>query len=345
MGRQVTYDDLAKHTGFSKTTISRFFNRPETVTPENQERIRTAMLALGYRENKVAKILAKGKTEFVGVLVPNLHLHYFSEMLNQILLTYEEFGYKFLVFVGNENEEVEKQYLEELMSYQIEGLIVMSHTLPSRELAQLPFPIVSIEREDEYISSVNCDNYMGAVQATSLLAKRGCEVLIHINSPTPRSVPAYQRLQGFSDFCVEHGLKHEIIVEDLGVQHATIAPGIATIVEQLEQKYPLQRKGIFLSDDTRANEFLNCLIRKYGTMPDSYRIIGFDNSPIAESAVLPISTVGQQIDLIAHEAVRLLVQQITQRKQKDPQEPLPVIHKVITPVLFRRSTTELSDFR
>ena len=103
-----------------------------------------------------------------GVIVPNLHNHYYSEMLIQILQTYEQFGYKFLVFVGNEHADTERKYIEELMSYKIEGLIILSFTIPSRELADLHLPIVTIERENKYVCSVNTDNYMGGVQATSL---------------------------------------------------------------------------------------------------------------------------------------------------------------------------------
>ena len=198
--QNVTFSDIAKYTNFSKTTISRYFNNPDSLTLENQQIISDALIKLNYQENKVARILANGKTEFVGIIVPNLYLHYYSEILNQILLTYEEFGYKFLVFIGNENEEIERQYIRELMAYKIEGLIILSHTIPSRELADLKVPIVTIEREDTYVSSVNTDNYMGGIQAVSLLAKHGCDVLIHINTPTPESVPAYGRIRGFEDF-------------------------------------------------------------------------------------------------------------------------------------------------
>ena len=53
----------------------------------------------------------------------------------------------------------------ELMSYKIEGLIVLSHTLSSRELSNLQIPVVAIEREDQFVSSVNTDNYLGAYEA------------------------------------------------------------------------------------------------------------------------------------------------------------------------------------
>ena len=59
MGKKnITFDDIAKYTNFSKTTISRYFNNPDSLTLENQQIISDALEALNYKENKVAKILA-----------------------------------------------------------------------------------------------------------------------------------------------------------------------------------------------------------------------------------------------------------------------------------------------
>ena len=127
--KKVTFADIAAYTGFSKTTISRYFNDPDSLTLENQQKIADALVALDYKENKVGRILASGKTEFVGVIIPNLYLHYYSEMLNQILATYEKYGYKFLVFAGNAQADVERKYIEELLAYNIEGLITLSGTI------------------------------------------------------------------------------------------------------------------------------------------------------------------------------------------------------------------------
>ena len=83
--KKVTFADIAAYTNFSKTTISRYFNNPDSLTLENQQKIAEALTALNYKENKVGRILASGKTEFIGVIIPNLYMHYYSEMLNQIL--------------------------------------------------------------------------------------------------------------------------------------------------------------------------------------------------------------------------------------------------------------------
>lgn len=342
MGKQkkkVTFDDIAKYTNFSKTTISRYFNNPDSLTLKNQEIIAQALIDLDYQENKLAKVLANGKSEFVGILLPNLFLHYYSEMLNQILSTYETFGYKFLVFTGTESKETEHKYLQELLAYKIEGLIVLSHTISSKELASYNIPIVTIEREDEYVNSINTDNYMGAVQATSLLIKNNCDILIHVNSDVPSSIPSYGRIKGFSDVCKQHNIKHEIILTDLGNNYKEATQHISDVFSTIKEKYPNSRKGIFLAKDTYANIFLNLIIREYGCLPDEYRIVGFDDSPIASEAIIPISTVGQQIDKIAYEAMELLVSQMNERKKRKPVPQAEVIHKMITPILIRRDTT------
>ncbi len=337
--KNITFSDIAQYTGFSKTTISRYFNNPDSLTLENQQKIADALTALDYKENKVARILANGKTEFVGILIPNLYLHYYSQVLNQILSTYETYGYKFLVFACNDKEETERQYIRELLAYQIEGMIVLSHTISSEELASYDIPIVTIEREDRYTCSVNTDNYMGGLQAASLLYKNGCDILIHVNADISPEVPAYGRIQGFQDICQEHGIPHELILTHLGSSYAEASGHILRIFEALAAKYEGKRKGVFMPNDTHANVLLNLLVRKYGTFPDDYRLVGFDNSPISSEAIIPTSTVGQQIDTLAREAMELLVLQMNERKKRRPVPLEQPIHKIIPPVLIRRETT------
>ena len=339
--KKVTFADIARDTHFSQTTIPRYFNNPDSLTLENQQIIARALEELDYKENKVGRILANGKTEIVGIIVPNLYLHYYSEMLNQILSSYETYGYKFLVFAGNSNEETERRYIRELLAYNIEGMIVLSHTIPSEELASYHIPIVTIEREDRYTCSVNTDNYMGGVQAASLLYKNNCDVLIHINVNVPPEVPSYGRIQGFLDICAEHGLAHELLLEDLGNTYQENKAAIQRLAAYLDHKYAGMRKGIFLANDTYANILLNFLIQRHGSLRDDYRIIGFDNSPISGEAVIPTSTVGQQIDKIASAAMEILVDQMKERKKRKPAPAAAPVHRVITPVLISRETTRI----
>lgn len=340
--KKVTFADIAKYTNFSKTTISRYFNNPDSLTLENREIIANALDVLGYQENKLAKVLANGKSEFIGIIIPNLFLHYYSEILNQILSTYTEYNYKFLVFIGSNKREIEEKYIHELLAYKIEGLIVLSNTVPSEELASFQIPVVTIEREDEYISSVCTDNYMGGVQATSLLVRNHCDILIHVNAIFPESLPTYGRIQGFLDTCSEHSVKHELICRDFGNSYEETYTQLKDIFQEIDTKYEGLKKGVFLANDTYANIFLNLIFRKYGTLPDEYRLMGFDNSPIANEAIIPISTVGQQIELIVKTTMEILVEQMNEMKKRNPSPLKEPIHKKVTPILIRRNTTDLT---
>lgn len=340
MGKKnITFSDIAKYTGFSKTTISRYFNNPDSLTLENQQIIADALEKLNYKENKVARILANGKTEFIGIIIPNLYMHYYSEVLNQILKTYETFGYKFLVFTGDDQETNERKYIQELLSYKIEGMIILSHTIPSRELASYNIPIVTIEREDQYVSSVNTDNYMGGVQATSLLAKIGADVLIHINAEFSSQIPSYGRIKGFTDICKEYQIPHELILTDTGHSYEETSQILKNLIDDIDIRYTGKTKGIFLPNDTFANIVLHHLIRRYGKLPDDYKLIGFDDSPVSREAIVPISTVGQQIDKIAAAAMEILNVQIKESHKRKPALSSEPVHQIIPPILIHRETT------
>jgi LacI family sucrose operon transcriptional repressor len=101
-----------------------------------------------------------------------------------------------------------------------------------------------------------------------------------------------------------------------------------------------KRKGIFCLSDSSAIVVLNYLFRTYGCLPEDYRIIGFDNTPASKEAVLPLSTVGQQVEILVDTAMSILLDEIRTSKeygrfsQKDP------VHAVIPPRLISRETTD-----
>ena len=145
------------------------------------------------------------------------------------------------------------------------------------------------------------------------------------------------------DFCRENNMNHKIFCHKTENTYDSSLQYLKDILEELETSYTGMRKGIFVSNDTHANILLNLIVRKYGRLPDDYYIIGFDDSPVAREAVIPISTIGQQIDLIANEAVSLLVSQMNERKKRKPAPLKEPVHKTITPILIRRETTEKED--
>lgn len=339
MKKRVTFADIAKYTGFSKTTISRYFNNPDSLTLENQEIIQKTLKDLNYQENKLGKILASGQSEFIGILIPNLYLNYYAEMLDLILASYEKYGFKFIVFPGNSGPEADRKYIHELLAYQIEGLIVLSPSLPSQELAELNIPVVAIEREAKAISSVDTDNAVGGRLAAKRLLEDKCDHYIHINVDVDPEAPSYQRITSFEDYLKEHGQKALIYKFEGGSSYHELQENFKLVFEEIESRFDKDTiKGVFLANDTYANLFLNQIIRKYGHLPDTYKLIGFDGTAASAEAIVGITTVAQKKEEMIEKAMGILLEQIHQSKQRRPQNTNAPVHIQVDPVLIGRQT-------
>ena len=336
MKKKVTFSDIAKYTNFSKTTISRYFNNPESLTEETKNKIKNALTVLDYKQNKVAKCLANGKTEIIGVIVPNLFLDYYSKILNDIINTYPKNKYKFLVFLGHQDPEKEMNYIEELMAYQVEGLIILTHSISSEKLKDLDIPIVGIEREDKYISSVNSNNYSGSYEAINLLIENKCDELFHINNLPNKKIAAYDRIKAFENVCNENDKEPHYYFRDFNESYDDVYKEMINIYEDIESNFPNCKKGVFLSNDIYANIFLNILVLHGKKISEEYEIIGFDNSPISSQSIIPITTVGQDLDLIVNAAMDILINHINCKKEKIPYD---IEHVNIETKLIKRKTT------
>lgn len=336
--KAITFSDISQYTGLSKATISRYFNNPSYLTKENIDIIAKALKELNYQENKLAKVFAKGNSEIIGIIVPNFFYQFYSRFLNHVLNTYDQHGYKFITFLGNNDCEAEKKYLNELLAYQIVGLIELSHNLPSEYFSSLGIPVVSIEREDKFSNSVNTNNMLGAKMAVDLLQKNHCDIYLHVNSPVPSSVPSYGRIQGFNDFCEASRLPHEVIIRPFSDLYPETYEHLYQIYLETKRNYPGLRKGFFFCNDTYANIFVNILVKNGERIPDEYQIIGFDNSSDSSQSIIPITTINQDIKALAQNAMDLIAQQINMNDAgSDVSNSLK--HIIVQPSLIERETT------
>lgn len=337
--KSITFSDIAQYTGLSKATISRYFNQPSYLTQENIDIISKALKELNYQENKLARVFAKGNSEIIGIIVPNFFYQFYSYFLNHVLNTYEQYGFKFITFLGNNDCEAEKKCLNELLAYQIIGLIDLSHNLSSEYLSRLNIPVVSVEREDRFISSVNTNNYSGARMAVDLLRRNKCEIYFHVNSSVLPAVPAYGRIQGFSDICSTYHLPNELILRPFTDNYEESYSCLLDIYQTAKAKYPGKRKGFFFCNDTYAHIFLNILVKHRENIPDEYQIIGFDNSPDSSQSIIPITTISQDIPAIAQSAIDLIAHQINQSSIDGQAGSESIQHIIIQPTLIERETT------
>lgn len=160
---KVKITDIAQKSGVSLTTVSRYFNHPELLSPETQNKIKEAIKDLNYSQNNLARILVTGQSNLVGVIFPHLHLSFYTELLNQLVKYGKEKGYSFIIYTSNNSKEEEMHLIQNLISYRIKSLILLSHLLSPQEIEALPVPVISIERAGGNFKQINNDNFTGGV--------------------------------------------------------------------------------------------------------------------------------------------------------------------------------------
>lgn len=303
---KVKITDIANRSGVSLTTVSRYFNHPELLSEETQNKIKTAIQELNYKQDNLARILVTGESNLIGVIFPHLHLSFYTELLNQLIKYGKKNGYNFIVYTSNNSKEEELRLIYNLISYRIKGLILLSHLLSAEDIEKLPVQVISVERAGGNFKQINSDNFTGGKLAANLLISNGCEIFIHINNDFREDWPSFKRILGF-EYMVRNLHYERFIVNDFTDPYTSKATeSMQKLIRQIISKYPDKKIGVFCSNDDIANLFERQCIKSGIDIPNTIELIGYDNSPVSNYAVYPITSVTQNISLMAQLAIQSL---------------------------------------
>lgn len=295
--------DIAELAKVSITTVSRYLNKPEKLSPQTRERIGSAIEALNYTRDNFGKILSTGVSNLIGIILPSLHLSFYSEFLYSTINYCKEKDYNVIVYTSDSSAEEEKRLINSLLSYRIRGLILLSHMLSPAEIEALPIPVITIERTGGNYKQINSDNFTGGRLAAELLIRNGCDVFIHINNGLNIDWPSYKRILGF-ELLLQNRTYEKIIEEDLTNTSSTKAfEKMTEIFNSIKSSYPNQKIGIFCSNDNIANLLQKVCLINHANIPEQFEIIGYDNAPISDISAMPITSVSQNITLMTKIAV------------------------------------------
>jgi LacI family sucrose operon transcriptional repressor len=300
---RVKLEDIANHSGVSITTVSRYFNKPEKISQKTRERIEDSIKTLNYIKDNFAKMLSTGESSLIGIILPSLHLSFYSEFLYSTINYCKEKDYNVIVYTSDSSAEEEKHLINSLLSYRIRGLILLSHMLSPTEIEELTLPVITIERTGGNYKQINSDNFTGGRLAAELLIKNGCDVFIHINNGLHIDWPSYKRILGFE--LLLQNLTYEKFIEDaLTNTLSDIAfEKMTEIFNSITTSYPNKKIGIFCSNDNIANLLQKVCLVNHVNIPEQIEIIGYDNAPISDISPMPITSISQNINLMTKIAV------------------------------------------
>jgi len=210
----VTMRDVGKKAGVSAMTVSRVINGREGVDPETQQRVEEAIAALDYVPNRIARGLISQKTETIGIIVPDFVNPFFAPVVRGAETAARRAGYRVLLCNSEGDLRLEREYIEDLVSHRVEGLLLAAAGDRSRgsilSLLRGGFPLVLIDRA---LPDVDCDlvvsdNAAGARRLVEHLIAIGHRHIAHITDVDDTST-GRERLRGYREALEQAGIMYQ----------------------------------------------------------------------------------------------------------------------------------------
>lgn len=305
----ITAKELAEMCGVSRMTVHRALTDTGRINPRTKELIRAKAKECGYRPDLLARGLVKGQTFYIGVVVLDVNNRYFSQMLSAIGTEARKQGYFVNITLHEENREMEKEQLERLVDYHVDG-IILSSVNQGKEyrdfLKSLDTPIVTIGNKiADGIPFVSIEEKKAAMEATQMILEKGYEKIVFVCPPVERTegntYVHRQRLEGFTE-AVARWKKTKAAVESFVID---VRDGYVRRTYE-ELKKAGKRTAFFCSGDIFALDIMKYMAEKGKKAGEDYGIVGFDGIDILDYVTPRLCTIYNPVEPVAKEAVKLL---------------------------------------
>lgn len=274
--RPVTAHEVARLAGVSQSAVSRTFTKGASVSPDTRRKVEEAAASLGYRPNLVARSLITRRSNLIGVAIPGMTNPFYARVLESLSAEIEQLGYRILLFSMANNEDSDP-VLEEILRYQVDGLVLVSASLSSRfaeECRTIGLPVVLFNRTNDStsVSSVTSDNITGSRTVARFLLAGGHQRLAFIAGKQSSSTNR-DRDAGFSGYLRERGAT--LALREIGDY---TFDGATTATRRL-LGLDAPPDAIFCANDLMALAAIN-VCHELGVQPGrDLSIVGFDDLP------------------------------------------------------------------
>ncbi len=313
-----TIYDVAKRAGVSTATVSRFVNRAGPVASPTGQRIETAVRALGYRPNGIARSLVTKTTHTIAFLLPDITNPFFPSLVKGVQLLANERGYVVLLCSTLGDEKGDEEYLKLLRAKQVDGILAVGLVLRRAQIERLAagsIPFVSLDRNIDLPGAplVQVNHRQSAMLATQHLLALGHRSIAHITGPPQLSV-SRERLAGYIAALGRAGIKPDARLRVTG--DFTEEAGYRDIERLLAEAVPFT--AVFAANDLSAIGVMAALKRHGRRVPEDVSVVGFDDIHLAAYTSPPLTTIRQPTLEMGRRATEILIDAIEHGAHRAP---------------------------
>lgn len=311
--RSVTLKDVAQEAGVSAAAVSFALHGGGNLSDEMRKRLVEVAQKAGYRANRLARATRTGKSNSIGLIIPDLCNPYFPELAQSIEQAARDQGF-LVVLVDEQNSDAGTVSVYDLLvSNGVDGIIWC--TAASGKYDPETVPSVVIGLEDGRHDCVTSEDRQGGELVAEYLQSRQHKKVGLISSSEVGSA-LNPRRSGFLDSASD---KFDVAWHAISSQSSTtLDAGAAELISQGDVS------AVVCGNDLIAIGALNELRRQGRCVPEDVAVIGFDDISWCEVAWPKLTTVRQPFARMGHSAIDLLIKRIS-----DPDRD---IQKVVHPV-------------
>lgn len=328
--------DVAEYAGVSASTVSRVLSDKSYVSEEARKKVLTAVRALDYRPNEMAKSLKLGRSNTIALMVPSVENQIFSVIARGVEETCRKNGYTVVLCNTDEDVILERDYVAKLKNRLIDGFIISSMRMEStyiRKLREEGFPLVLTTRiYDDTIDAVGVDNEQAAYDAVTHLIRTGHRKIGLAMGK--QDLPIYlDRYKGYRRALVDLNVP---FIKELVMNETDGNKSFYSLTLHMLQSN-VQPDAIFATSDHKAFYIMRALHDKGIQIPEEISVMGFDNIELSAVVEPPLSTVSQPLHETGVLAANKLIRQINFKKEKGVLPP-PFVDILGTELIIRKST-------
>lgn len=307
---------IAKAAGVSVATVSRVLNHPETVAPKTRDKIQKVIEEAEYKPNWFAQGLNFNRTKTIGLVIPHILNSMYMEIAKGVEDVAKQKGYITFMCNSEKNHSSEKNYIEQLLTRRVDGIILMFSSMSEEEIKaveeqHVPVVIIGENKDICGFNTVKVDCETGAEAMVKQLVENGYRTIGILYGDDPEQESKYM-LQGYRKALGKAGIP--IKEEYIRQVDNTIEGGYLGAKKLMMDKPP---RAVFTTSDEIAYGAMDAIRDNGMNVPADIAVAGFGNARMSNLVEPKLTTVEVPYHKMGIYGARLLFDLIEDGEQAD----------------------------
>jgi LacI family transcriptional regulator len=302
--RRPTLIDVAKLAQVAPSTASRALKESPRISEATRLRVRAAARGLGYQPNRVAQSLRAKAAPFVGIVVPDIGITFYSRFVKGAQEVLEAAGYQALVMNTEREAGHEEVALRTLEGHQVTG-ILLATSRPKSDEPHIPTVYFDSLAGPRGLAQVALANEQGIELLVEHLAGHGHERIAYIGGP-PTFTSGQERLAAFRAAAQRHGARGDAAYVEIADSSWSADSAAAAMARLLALAEP--PTAVVASGDTLAMGAIAACREAGRRVPDDIALVAFDDPVFGPLVDPPLTALRRSDYELGREAAKLLLE-------------------------------------